>query len=66
MNMDFDINWDQIDRAADGMISNYGNDALAEAEKRAKAMRLQGRHTAAVTWDSICEHIKVRACSSHS
>ena len=61
--MDLDhlkINWGQIHRAADGMIANHGEDAVAVAEGRAQAMRSAGRHAAAVTWDCICESIKNR------
>jgi hypothetical protein len=61
MGIDLDVNWDQINRAAEGLISNYGEDALAEGEKRAQSMRTAGCYTAAVTWESICELIKNRA-----
>ncbi|MGI9328767.1 MAG: hypothetical protein ACR2PZ_26365 [Pseudomonadales bacterium] len=60
MSIDLDINWAQVGRAADEMVSNFGEDALAEAEKRAKSMRSAGRYTAAVTWESICQLIKDR------
>ncbi len=60
MDVNLDINWDQISRAADGMISNHGKDALAEAERRARTLRSAGRHIAAVTWESICELIQDR------
>ena len=63
MNLDLDINWDQISRAADGMIANYSEDALAEGERRAQTMRNAGRYTAAVTWESICELIKDRTAN---
>jgi hypothetical protein len=60
MDFDLDINWDQISRAADGMISNHGNDALAEGERRAQTLRSAGCYTAAMTWESICELIQGR------
>ncbi len=53
------INWDQISRAADGMISNHGKDALAEAERRAQTLRLAGCYSA-VAWENICEVIQDR------
>jgi hypothetical protein len=55
-----DINWDQISHAADGMISNHGKDALAEAERRARTLRSAGCYSAAVTWEFICKHIQDR------
>ncbi len=58
--IDLDINWDQISRAADGMISNHGKDALAEAERRAQNLRFAGCYSAAVTWESIFELIQGR------
>ena len=58
--VNLDINWDQISRAADGMISNHGKDALAEAERRARTLRSAGCYSAAVTWESIFELIQGR------
>ena len=58
--IDLDINWDQMSRAADGMVSNHGKNALAEAKRRAKTLRSMGCHSAAVTWDIICKHIQGR------
>jgi hypothetical protein len=58
--INLDINWDQISRAAEGMISNHGKDALAEAERRARTLRSAGCYTAAVTWESIFELIQGR------
>jgi hypothetical protein len=58
--VNLDINWDQISRAADGMISNHGKDALAEAYRRAQTLRSAGCYTAAMTWESICELIQGR------
>ena len=55
--IDLDIDWDQASRAADGMISNHGKDALAEAERRAQTLRGAGCYSAAVVWEIICKHI---------
>jgi len=60
MNVDLDINWDQISRAADGMIYNHGKDALPEAERRAQTLRSAGCYSGALTWESICEFIQNR------
>jgi len=60
MELDLDVNWDKISRAADGMILNYGEDALTEAKKRADTMKVARRYTAATTWDSIYKTIKDR------
>jgi predicted DNA-binding WGR domain protein len=60
MGINLDINWDQISRASDEMINNFGEDALAEAESRAQNMRSAGRYSAAVTWENICQLIKER------
>ena len=56
-----DIDHHQIRRAADGMISNHGKDALAEAYRRAQTLRSAGCDAAAAAWESICELIQVRA-----
>ncbi len=58
--IDLDINWEQASRAADGMISNHGKDALAEAERRAQNLRYAGCYSAAIGWDIICKHIQDR------
>ena len=61
--MDADIpllDHDRITRAAEGMIANHGNDALAEAERRAKTLRYSGCDAAAGSWERICEVLKVR------
>ncbi len=58
--VNLDINWDQISRAADGMISNHGRGALAEAERRAQTLRSAGCHSSAVTWEKIFELIQDR------
>ena len=60
MDINLDINWDQISRAADEMVNNFGEDAVAEAERRAETMRSAGRYTVALTWESICQIIKDR------
>ncbi len=59
-NVNLDINWDQLSRAADGMISNHGRGALAEAERRAQTLRFAGCYSAAVTWERISELIQDR------
>ncbi len=60
MDFDLDINWGQASRAANGMISNHGKDALAEGERRAQNLRYAGCYSAAMGWDIICEHIQGR------
>ena len=54
------IDNDRIARAAEGMISNYGKDALAEAVRRAQTMRSAGCRPTAVAWERICEAIQDR------
>ncbi len=54
------LDHDRITRAADGMIYNHGKDALAEADRRAQALRSSGCDSAAVTWERVCEILKVR------
>ena len=54
------LDHDRIARAAEGMISNYGQGALAEADRRAKTLRSSGCDSAAGTWESICELIQLR------
>ena len=51
---------DRITRAAEGMIANHGNDALAEAERRAKTLRYSGCDAAAGNWERVCGILKVR------
>ena len=58
MEVNLDINWDQIGRATEGMISNHGKGALAEAERRAQNLRSAGCYSAAVAWEGICELIQ--------
>ena len=55
------IDQDRIARAAEGMILNYGKDALAEALRRTKTMRSLGCDATAAAWERICEVIRVRA-----
>ena len=40
------------------MISDYGTQALAKAEKRARELRSEGFESVANTWGLICEVIK--------
>ncbi len=47
-------------RAADGMISNHGKGALAEAERRARNLISAGCYSAAVAWEGIFELIQGR------
>jgi hypothetical protein len=54
------IDHDRIARAAEGMISNYGKDALAEAVRRVQTLRSARCDTAASTWENICKIIQVR------
>ena len=61
MSVELDINWHKISRAADGMILNHGEGAVAECKRRAETMRSEGRYVAAATWDSICKLIRDRA-----
>ena len=52
------LDHDRIIRAADGMISNHGKDALAEAKRRAQSLRFAGCYSAAVNWVNVCEIIQ--------
>jgi hypothetical protein len=56
------LDLDRINRAAEGMISNHGKDALREAHRRVRTLRSSGCDAAAVTWERICQVIQVRAC----
>jgi hypothetical protein len=58
------LDHDRITRAADGMISNHGKDALAEANRRVQTLRSSGCDSAAATWETICEliHIRIGDC----
>jgi hypothetical protein len=58
------LDQDRVARAAEGMITNYGKDALAEAVRRARTMRSAGCDATAAAWECICEVIRVRAGSS--
>jgi hypothetical protein len=53
------LDHDRIARAAEGMISNHGKNALAEAVRRAQVLRSAGCDSAAAAWESICELIQV-------
>jgi hypothetical protein len=53
------LDHDRIARAAEGMISNHGKDALSEAEKRAQNLRSAGCDTAAGNWERVCGILKV-------
>jgi hypothetical protein len=54
------LDHDRIIRAANGMISNHGKDALAEAKRRAQTLRFAGCYSAAVNWVNVCEIIQDR------
>ena len=61
--MDFDLavlDYDRLNRAAHGLIANYGQNALAEAVRRAKNMRSAGCEGTAAAWEFICEIIRHR------
>ncbi len=58
------LDHDRIARAAEGMISNHGKDALVEADRRVQTLRSAGCETAAATWESIYKLIQVRFGSS--
>lgn len=47
-----------IVRAAEEMISDYGDEALARAKKRAQELRSEGFESVAGAWDLICEVIR--------
>ncbi len=53
------LDHDRIARAAEGMIANHGNDALAEAERRAQTLRSSGCDAAAGSWERVCGILKV-------
>ncbi len=52
------IGSDGIHRAAEEMIADHGPEALAEAKKRAQAVRSEGFESLAKTWDLICAVIR--------
>ncbi len=54
------LDHDRIARAAEGMISNHGKDALAEAERRTQTLRSAGCEAAAGNWERVCGIIQVR------
>ena len=55
------LDHDRIARAAEGMIANYGKDALAEAERRTQTLRSAGCDAAARNWERVCGVLKVRS-----
>ena len=55
------LDHDRIARAAEGMISNHGKDALAEAVRRAQTMRSAGCDSTAAAWECVCEVIQDRS-----
>ena len=54
------LDHDRIARAAEGMIYNYGDGAMAEAARRAKTLRSSGCDSAAATWEKVCTLIQLR------
>ena len=60
------IGSDGIHRAAEEMIADHGPEALAEAKKRAQAVRSEGFESLAKTWDLICAVIWDVDDSKHS
>ncbi len=48
----------QIARAADDLIAEYGNEALAKADDQVKKLKSQGFDSVAKTWELIREVIK--------
>ncbi len=54
------LDHDRIARTAEGMISNHGKDALAEAVRRAQTMRSAGCEAAAGNWERVCGILKAR------
>lgn len=49
---------DGIHRAAEKMILDYGSEALARAERRARRLQSQELDALAELWDLICEVIR--------
>ena len=60
MDIGLKISWDEISRSAEAMISNHGENALAEAKRRARTLRRAGCYSSAVAWESICACIQDR------
>jgi hypothetical protein len=52
--------FDRIGRAAEGMIANYGKDALAESARRAQTMRVVGCTSSAEVWENVFQVIQGR------
>ena len=48
------------------MISNHGENALAEAKRRAQTLRLAGCFSSAVAWESIYARIQDRVLNDQS
>ena len=48
----------QIIRAAEGMISNHGSEALTVANRRAHNLRSQGLKSTCATWVLVSQAIK--------
>jgi hypothetical protein len=63
--MDLDLpllDHDRLTRAAQELIANYGKDALAEGQRRARTMKAEGCDGTAGTWEYICQIIRARLC----
>ena len=54
----FPIAQQSIVRAAEEMISDYGQEALDKATQRAQDLRSEGFESLANTWDLICNTIE--------
>ena len=52
------IDHQSIVRAAEEMISDYGQEAWTKATQRAQDLRLEGFESVANTWDLICNAIE--------
>ena len=48
----------QIARAAEEMITEYGNEALTKADERVKVLQCEGFDSVAKTWELIREVIR--------
>ena len=57
MTRDIPIDQCRIIRAAEGMISNHGSNALAESNRRAHCLRSEGLEPFAETWECISQAI---------
>ena len=54
------LDHDRIARAAEGMISNHGKNALAETERRVQTLRSSGCDAAAGNWERVCGILEAR------